>query len=440
MRTLPPLMIPFLLPFRTIFSTGTTFSKICLLFIGATLCRGARTVCSCLTALGMQGEKIFSNYHRVLNRSKWKGFEGSKILLNIILTFTKGDVLLIVDEHLERRRGKNIQIKDVYRDPVASTKSWLVKCLGIKWVVLAVAIKFPWSKRHFALPFFCLAKKPKRDTSHSNKINRTGIDILCIMLYKVRKWHPNLSFTLVGDGEFAKVKLAKTCICLSIGLVSRMRLDARLHNYPTRKEWRGKSVKLGERILPKEKWKRNWQQATITGYGGLKKTIRFESYNCLWYAGKPEVIIPVLAIWVKLGSDEIILMSTDTVLSPQEVIEAYIKRWNIEVTFRECRDYLGIETQKQWSNNAVERSTPLLFCMYSLITLIGHTIYKEKGIVPRVATWYQKKHLTFSDLLSRVKMEIWKEQSNPNSLNLASSDKLSNNDWIKMEDVLAQCF
>ncbi|MCO6500055.1 MAG: transposase, partial [Vicingus serpentipes] len=440
MTTLPPIILPFLTPFFIIFSTSKTFSKMCVLFLGATLCKGGRTVCACLKALGMHGEKAFSNYHRTLNRYKWDGLEGSKIMLNLILPFTRGKVLLIVDEHLERRQGEKIKYKDIYRDPIASSKSWLVKCLGIKWVVLAVAIKFPWSQRYFALPIFCVAKKPATHPLCKKRKCRTGIDILCQMLCVLRRWHPNLSLTLVGDGEYAKVKLVQVCNRLSIGLVSRMRSDARLHEYPKKKQWRGRPVKLGDKIIVSVKRKRDWKKGVVRWYGGIKKTIRWEACNCLWYAGKPEVTIPIVAIWVKLGSDEIILMSTDSKMTPQEIIEAYIKRWNIEVSFRECREHLGLETQRQWSDKAIERSTPLLFCLYSLIILIGNAIYKEKGVMTHSTAWYQKTQLTFSDLLIGVKMEIWKWRNNSNSSSTSSSDKLSDNSWSKMEHILAECF
>lgn len=387
----------------------------------------------------MSGERAFANYHHVLSRCKWDGLQGAKILFNLLLPFTKGEVLLIVDEHLERRRGKNIKTRAIYRDPVASSTNWLVKCMGIKWVVVSVMITFPWSKRAFALPFFCVPRKPPTHPSCNKRNCRSGTDIVCQMLCVIRKWHPSLSLTIVGDGDYARAKLAKVCIRLSIGLVSRLRSDARLHKYPTKKQWRGRPVKLGERILPELQHKRLWKKGIIQWYGGVKKKVQWEAYKCLWYASKPETVIPLVAVWVKLReNDEIILMSTDTGLSPQEIIEAYVKRWNLEVTFRECRDHLGIETQRQWSDNAIERTTPLLFSLYSLITMIGHEIYEVKGIHNRSTAWFKKEHLTFSDILVAVRTEIWRSKSKSNSTDYPSSDKDRFEYVQKMEDILAE--
>jgi hypothetical protein len=440
MSTLPKSILPFLLPFHIIFRSSKTFSKISLLFLGATLCRGGRTVCACLRILGMKGEQTFANYHHVLSQCKWDGIKAVEILIKMILPFIKGEVLLIVDEHLERRNGQKIKAKDIYRDPVRSSKNWLIKCWGIKWVVLAVIINFPGSKRSFALPIFCVPRRPAEHPKCKNRYCRTGIDILCQMLIVIRRKFPDLAITLVGDGDYARVKLVRVCNRLSIGLVARLRSDARLHAHPNGQEWRGRKIKLGDRICPSAK-KRKWEQGSLRGYGGKKQKAKWETCKCLWYAGKPEVILPIMAIWVKLRvDDEFILMTTTVSLTAQQVIEIYIKRWNLEVTFRECREHLGIETQRQWSDGAVERTTPLLFCLYSLIILIGDGLYKRGQIVNRSTAWYQKTSITFSDLLVAVRKEIWKHRSQANSRKTSSSKIGQSNKKQLLEELLAECF
>ncbi|MBI3211916.1 MAG: transposase [Simkania negevensis] len=439
MSTLPNAILPFFLPFYIIFRTSKTFSKMGLLFLGAILCRTGRTVCACLKVLGVKGEQAFANYHHVLGRCKWDSVKGVEVLIKLILPLMKGELLLIADEHLERRNGKRIKNKDLYRDPVASSRNWLIKRWGIKWVVVAVAVYFPWSKRPFALPIFSVPRRPPKHPLCKNRNCRSGTDILCQILFVIRRKFPDLSITLVGDGDYARVKLAQTCIRLCIGLVTRLRADARLYEFP-KKKWRGKAVKLGHRISFSMR-KRKWEKGVVRGYGGKKKQVKWEAYRSLWHAGKPEVTIPLLAVWVQLrADDELLLMSTDTSLSPEQVIEAYIKRWNIEVTFRECREHLGIETQRQWSDQAIERTTPLLFCLYSLVVLIGHGLYLAGGIKNKSTAWHRKKSLTFSDLLASVRMEIWKHRGHLNSAESSSSQKGSLSDTATLEELLAECF
>ena len=125
------------------------------------------------------------------------------------------------------------------------------------------------------------------------------------------------------------------------------------------------------------------------------------------YRDPVAAVITLKAVWVRLReADEVVLMSTNLDLDVLHIIEGYIKRWNIEVTFRECREHLGIETQRQWSDLAIARATPFLFGMYTIITLIGHALYTEKGIIAESTAWYKKTFLTFSDLLEAVRQEI----------------------------------
>ncbi len=133
-------------------------------------------------------------------------------------------------------------------------------------------------------------------------------------------------------------------------------------------------------------------------------------------------------------------MATNVSLTASQVIEIYIKRWNLEVTFRECRDHLGIETQRQWSDEAVERTTPLLFCLYSLLILIGHDLYKKGQITNRSTAWYQKNSITFSDLLVAVRKEIWKHRNKVNSRKIPSSKIRGSSKREFLEELMAECF
>ena len=103
------------------------------------------------------------------------------------------------------------------------------------------------------------------------------------------------------------------------------------------------------------------------------------------------------------------LMSTDPLLTPEQIIELYIDRWSLEVTFEETRQHLGIESQRQWSDKAIARTTPILMGLYSLVCLMGNRLGKKKLLKVEETAWYRKKHATFSDMLRIVRMEIWRE-------------------------------
>ena len=107
--------------------------------------------------------------------------------------------------------------------------------------------------------------------------------------------------------------------------------------------------------------------------------------------------------------DPLPLMSTDPLMTPQQIIELYVDRWSLEVTFEETREHLGVETQRQWSDKAIVRSTPVLMGLYSLVCLMANRLWKEKLLKVEKTAWHKKKHATFSDMLRAVRMVVWRE-------------------------------
>ncbi len=88
-------------------------------------------------------------------------------------------------------------------------------------------------------------------------------------------------------------------------------------------------------------------------------------------------------------------------------MEDFVKRWPIEVTYEESRAHLGVETQRQWSDLAIERSTHALLGLYSLVTLLGHALHPDGTIPIQQAAWYPKTQATFSDVLATVRRHLW---------------------------------
>jgi DDE superfamily endonuclease len=123
--------------------------------VGAMLAPGQRTVTSCLRIMGLGEEHRFVNYHRVLSRAHWSGREASRILLGLLVSrfVPAGPIVLGIDDTIERRRGKRIRAKGVYRDPVRSSRSHFVNASGLRWVSLMLLAPVPWAARTWALPF-----------------------------------------------------------------------------------------------------------------------------------------------------------------------------------------------------------------------------------------------------------------------------------------------
>ena len=86
-------------------------------------------------------------------------------------------------------------------------------------------------------------------------------------------------------------------------------------------------------------------------------------------------------------------------------------RWQVEVTFEELRAHLGMETQRQWSERAIARTTPALFGLFSVVTLAADILIEQRGaMAPRTTAWYDKTSPSFADAIALVRRHIWAQQ------------------------------
>jgi len=415
--SLPTSIISIVWPFATLFSRASWFNALELL-LGAVLCKGKRTVTGILRTLGLSQISGFSKYHRILNSLNWSAKQGAFILLKILLKMTGNErPVLLIDETLERRKGKKIQAKGYYRDAVRSSKSQVVNTMGLKWLVIALSLRFNFAKRAFALPFFSVLEPSERSTKKQGKRHKTTLDWSIQMVMQLVRWCPSIPFILVGDGGFACAKLAWACFKNGVALVSRLKMNARIYAIPdeTPVGKRGRKPKKGVRLISfKEMLNMEnlpWKEAEIAGYDGKKKRVQYLTNTAMWGA---DGFCPIAIRWVLVKDptgemDPLPLMSTDVSLSAIKIIELYVDRWGLEVTFEEVREHLGVETQRQWSTKAIAKTTPVLMALYSLVCLMGHRLNEEKTLVAERTSWYDKENIVFSDLLKAVRIALWKD-------------------------------
>jgi DDE superfamily endonuclease len=187
MLTLPKRIIQVLRPFETVMSERVwEWAKV--LLIGAILAPGERTVAAILRVMGCADEKQFQNYHRVLNRARWSSRELSRRLLVLLVRlFVAGNdpVILGIDETIERRRGRNIAARGVYRDPVRSSKEFFVKTNGLRWICLMLLAPIPWASRVWALPFLTVLAPSQRYHEQRKMRHKTITDWAWQMVLQV---------------------------------------------------------------------------------------------------------------------------------------------------------------------------------------------------------------------------------------------------------------
>ena len=160
----------------------------------------------------------------------------------------------------------------------------------------------------------------------------------------------------------------------------------------------------------------------------------------MWYqAGKTPVALRFVLVVDPTGYNKPeVFFSTHVDLSPEKIIEYFVLRWNIEVTFEEVRAHLGVETQRQWSNKAIARTTPLLMGLYSLVTLFALELKNIHSLTPLSTAWYQKDNdATFSDIMAFVKRIVWADQYFSKSSKAGDSLKIEKNELNSLINQLA---
>jgi len=397
------------------------FKRVKVLLTGAILTPCSRTVTNALRVMGLSQEKHFQNYHRVLNRALWSPLAGSRILLNVLIKAfgTGGELIVGFDDTVERRRGKQIKAKGIYRDAVRSSKSFFVKTSGLRWLSFMLLTEVRFAQKVWALPFLTVLCPSERYDEERGIRHRKLTDRARQAILLIKRWLPERTLVFVGDSSFAALDLLNA-VKDKVTVVTRLRLDAALYKRAaTRKPGQlGRPRKKGVRLPtlqavienPKTKWKR-----VIIGrwYGEENREIEIVSGKCVWYhVGKQAVPIRWVIIRDPLEKFETqALLCTNREAVPRQIVEWFIKRWQVEVTFEETRRHLGIETNRQWSAKAIGRTTPCLFGLFSLIAMVAQELEEQGKLKMRQAVWYHKELATFSDAIGCVRQQIWEWQS-----------------------------
>jgi hypothetical protein len=170
-----------------------------------------------------------------------------------------------------------------------------------------------------------------------------------------------------------------------------------------------------------------WQSVTTVGwYGTSERRLEICSETALWFnSGRPALPLRWVLIRDPEGQFEPqALLCTAPDREPLQIIRWFVQRWTVEVTFREARDHLGLETQRQWSDHAIARTTPCLLGLFSLVTLLGSRLSIHTKRAVAAAAWYRKTQPTFADTLAAVRKEIWAAQGFSMSRARSDSRKL----------------
>ena len=423
----PDAIVAVLVPFAKLF-TNPTWRKAQVLVVGAILTPGQRTVTAALRVMGRSDHRDYARYHEVLNRAVWSPRQAARILLMLLLQhLDHGDDPLVfgIDETLERRRGPKINTRGIYRDAVRSSRHQLVKASGLRWISLMWLGHVPWAGRHWALPVLTVLAPSARCHQQQGRRHKKLTDWARQMILQLRRWLPQRPLVLVGDNGYAVLDLLHRCQSLRepVTLIVRLRMDAALYApAPARQPGQNGRPPLKGARRPSLKAlldqpQTTWASAAVAWYDGATRTVELTSQTAVWYrSGKSPVPIRWVLIRDPQGSfAPQALLCTDPAQDPTRILKWFVLRWQLEVTpypvrgrlFQEVRTHLGVETQRQWSDLAIARTTPVLMGLFSWTTLAAHALQNRRPMTHRTAAWYDKPSPTFVDAIALVRRHLW---------------------------------
>jgi DDE superfamily endonuclease len=422
----PAILVSWLAVFRPCF-TAPVWNHILVLVAGAVLAPGKRTVTQALRVMGLADRPGFGRYHEALNRARWDSRDVARRLLLHLLAvlWPSGEVVIAIDDTIERRWGAKIKARGIYRDPVRSSQGQFVKTSGLRWLSLVVMLPVPFAARRWALPFLTVLAPSAQWSETQGKRHKTLTDRARQAILQTKRWLGDRRMVIVADSSFAALELIAS-VRRHVCLITRLRLDASLFEpAPERRPGQRGRPRLKGKRLPKLSAMLTdpntvWTSVTMAEwYGGQRCVLEYVSGIAVWYTNG---LTPARIRWVLVRDpsgerDAQAFLCTDLDLEPTTILGRFVFRWRIETTFQEVREHLGVESQRQWSDLAILRTTPALLGLYSLIAIWANGLMAAPAtaVRPHPAAWYNKSQPTFSDAIAAVRRVLWTPEDFPMS-------------------------
>jgi len=397
--------------------TQPTFENFCIVAGGWLLLKARHTVTKAIAILGLVTLKHFSTYHRLFSRSRWNWDSLGKRLTQLYDTEVPPEQIFesAVDDTLARKVGNHIFGAAMHHDAVRSTRKKAVLSFGHNWVVLSIVIRFRFAPRKwFSVPVLWRLYRTEKDCTAAGESYRKRPELALEMIEVLAKWLPHRTISVVGDTAYGGRSVLRH-LPDNVHLESPLRMDGAI--YSPAPVWTpgtpGRPRKKGERLpTPQDVADDSsipWRQCLVYIYGSLVLT-NVKQFQALWYkAGGPR-LLNIIVIRDPSGRRwDSAYYSTDLQATAEELIERYARRWTLEVTFRDVKQYLGFEDSPSRTENAVTRTAPLALFLYGLVVLWFAKHGEAYERYSRFFTpWYgQKQEPSFLDMLRALRFANW---------------------------------
>lgn len=387
--------------------TRPGFSNLLVIFCGWVLTSGPHAITQALVVTGVAGRRHHEAFHRFFSRGAWNVDEMGRLLFCALLEWLPPDhpIRLVIDDTVAAHKGPKIFGLGIHLDAVRSTRAIRILTFGHCWVVLAVLVPVPFSKRPWALPILLRLYRNEK-LCHRDKIPyRKKTQLAREMIDVVLSWAQTRRVEITADQAYCNSTVLRG-LPKAVLFLGDMRPDAVLTTAPTSQaKVRGRPRVRGE-SLPKpqafaEDEKVPWKRTTATLYGQTQ-TIYYKTLIGQWYRATGSQLLRVVVVRIDTGKIGIrVFFSTDPRVSIRYLLEGYARRWSIEVCFRELKQLLGFGDSSARKQAAVERVAPLVALTYTTLTLwFAKGIHRTEIATPPKRPWYgHKQGLCFADVL-----------------------------------------
>jgi hypothetical protein len=454
-----------LFSFASCFSQPS-FENFVAMVSGWILCQGRHCISRVIQVSGgVARGKHFSTLYRFLARARWTADDVGRVLFDLLLPWLPSDIEAPIDDTLCHRSGPHIFAGGMHHDASRSTYGrgtgagrMAFFAFGQSWVVLALRVPLPWdSLRGICVPILFRLYRPKRRCPEGQYKKRTELALELVKL--LESWIPgSYRLFVMGDAEYACQTLVRG-LAETTTFVGRMDMKAALYDQASPYSGFGRPAKKGQRLCsPRElaaKKSVRWRRVTIRVYGRKVKVL-VKTMTCLWYrvAGTRMVKMVVTRDPKGLIEDRAYFV-TDPRIAVEDLLERFSHRWLIEVSFRDAKQYLGLEDPQNgwWRRKAASRrprkrpgpqprgrrgelatlhTLPLAFTAYAVVVIwylqYGHEDRDVRRAWKRMP-WYRSKHTpSFNDMLVALRRDTWAGRLSENPQNERDRRKMRN--WL----------
>jgi hypothetical protein len=413
--------------------TAPSFNNFSFLLVSWIQTRVPRTIAGLLRNAPHRGPKHFSVFHRFFARAQWSMDGLGQVLVELLRDRLGTTATLIVDDTLCRRSGPRIIGAGMHYDPLASHKrgrKHTAFAFGLNFVVLAVWI--PVSFCHsggIAIPVLFRLYRSKRTCPQALYTKRTRLAAELIRI--AAPWFDGKRVTVLGDSEYA-CQTVLMALPEGVDFCGPLPMNARLHDRVLQRSKRGRPRQWGKRLPSPQALKQNesWQTGIFAIYGAPVR-IQFVSVQAMWASSGPRRLLRIVITRDPSGRlKDAAFFHTRADATPSEVITTYSRRWELEVTFRNCKQQLGLEDpangfarRKRRDKKhagpyplrgrqpiASARTAPFSFIVHAIVVIwyvrCGRPNQDIK-LARRLAPWYRHKStISFTDMLESLRRQL----------------------------------